>query len=103
LSGPSPFDLDRIIRESGYEVEIRSPQPPAEAAHRRQLEEDEARHLRWMMKAIFIVLLVLSVILLLIILLSDDAATRDWARNLFAGIVGLLAGFAGGSKLTSAK
>ncbi|HEX5165918.1 MAG TPA: hypothetical protein VFV93_11025 [Thermomicrobiales bacterium] len=103
MSSPSPFDLERIVREGGLEVEIRSSPTPADAAHRRQLEDDEARHLRWMTKAIFVVLLAIAIIKLFIILLADDAATKNWARNLFAGIVGLLAGFAGGSRLSSAR
>lgn len=52
-----------------------------------------------MTKTIFVVLLIIAIVLLLIVLLADDTDTREWARNLFAGIVGLLAGFAGGAKI----
>jgi hypothetical protein len=53
--------------------------------------------------AIFFVLLAIAIILLCIVFLADDTPVRDWARNLFAGIVGLLAGFAAGGRLNAAR
>lgn len=62
------------------------------------MELDEAQHRRRMFWWVFSALIIAGGIALVAMGVSDDADTRDWARNLFAVIVGVVAGFAGGVK-----
>lgn len=99
---PNP-DINQFFRDPRYRITVEPNEDPVEAIHRRELELSATKHAQWITKAVFVVLLIVAVILLLIILISENASTQDWGRNLFAGIVGLLAGFAGGTSMSSAK
>lgn len=94
------IDLNSLLPHA--QITIRS-EPEEDAVHRRRLEFDEARHRRTLFWAIFTVLLVAAGASFLVILLSDDNDTKQWARNIFSSIVGLLAGYAGGTVSRAAK
>jgi hypothetical protein len=97
LSAGGPVDLNQILRDPRYAIELKTLELPDERAARLQRAEDDARHRRKVFWAAFAVVVSAAAISLLVLLLNGDADNRAWARTIFAAILTGLVGYVAGS------
>jgi hypothetical protein len=101
-------DLGNLAQARGLEVDFRvnSREVPEERDHRLRIMDEDARHARWRISAVYTIaiLAVLGVtIVCTIIVLNPDSSPEDkaWARPILAATVTGLLGFVVGTKVST--
>ncbi len=96
--GVTSIDLSNLPEKYDVKLEIGSSEPPDERASRLKILQEEAKHLRWRVTAVYAAaaISIVSITVICIFVVLDSRFSADdkaWARPILTALVAGLAGY----------